>query len=88
MTGAAVKGRETKVSITPTNAAPNIGIETPEHRAKFLALLALKNHDPGIAWSGLEPPQSFWQESDKSREREGSALAMKEVFFLTMWLRF
>jgi len=41
MTGVAFKGRETKASTTPTNAAPNIGIETPEQRAKFLALLSL-----------------------------------------------
>src|SRR6266849_9090662 len=28
------------------------------------------------------PTQSFWRESDKSREREGSALAVKEPFSL------
>ena len=34
------------------------------------------------------PSASFWRESDKSREREGSALALKEAVFLTMRERF
>ena len=40
MTRAAFKGSETKASTTPANAAPNIGIETPEYRTEFLPILA------------------------------------------------
>jgi len=34
------------------------------------------------------PAQESWRESDKSREREGGALAVNKAFFLTMRERF
>src|SRR5665811_962018 len=43
----------------------------------------------GMAGGASRPvPCPFWRGSDKSREREGSALAVSKAYFLTMRVRF